>query len=188
MSTPGPVRCAARPRAFTHSTPGIGDSATANPYSPTVLTPRTANVRTERDAHSAVGSHHDCVGIESAVAAGDAARQVGRGVRREGDDQRDHQHPVAVEVSADDQRAGGESSDGDQRGKADAERCAPSRRPACHLGRLPDGAPTFWPTPVRAARRSPAPARTWRSTSWRSAARPRRCRGRPWRPSRRGSC
>ena len=38
------------------------------------------------------------------------------------EDQRHHQHPVAVEVPADDQRAGGECRDRDDAGEADAER------------------------------------------------------------------
>ena len=64
----------------THKTPGIGASATANPYRPTVFTPTTANIAHNAIRTDAVGTHHDRVGPEAAVATGDATRQVRWGI------------------------------------------------------------------------------------------------------------
>ena len=75
--------------------------------------------------------------METAVATGDTACEVRRRVRRERHDQGHHQHPVAIEVSADDPWAQGQRSDRDDRHKADAE-CSHARHDG--LAALPDGA------------------------------------------------
>ncbi len=103
----------------------MGDSATAKPKRPDGLHAGDRQRRAQQDANGSIGAHHDGVGMEPAVAAGDAARQVGREVGRECDDQRDHQHPVAVEVPADDQRAEDQRSEDDQAGQCEAERSHP---------------------------------------------------------------
>ncbi len=53
--------------------PSSGETATAKPYRPTVLTPKIASADAQHDAHRAIGAHHDRVGVEPPVAAGDAA-------------------------------------------------------------------------------------------------------------------
>ena len=59
------------------------------------------------DAHESVGAHHHSVGREPTLARADSARQVGRGVRDEGHDERHGHEAVALEELARGQRPEG---------------------------------------------------------------------------------